>query len=148
MTAETAAVSGLHIVRTVAAPPDRVFHAWTDPAALAAWFWPRPAWASTYEVDLRVGGRYRFATTGLPEGENFAVRGVFRVVQPPELLVYTWYWDGDPGESLVTVRFLDRNGATELVLDHEELASEERAVAFREGWESVIERLVEQFSRG
>jgi uncharacterized protein YndB with AHSA1/START domain len=148
MTTETAAAPGLHLVRTVATPPEQAFRAWIDPDLLAVWWWPKAAWATTYEIDPRVGGRYRFATTGLPDDDNFAVSGEFREVRPPDLLAYTWHWEGEPSESVVTVRFVDHSGATEIVLDHDRMASDEEADRFRQGWESVLARLVELLSPG
>ena len=49
----------IHAQRRFAAPPERVFHAWTEPEALKRWWCP-PGWtAADIEVDLRVGGAYR-----------------------------------------------------------------------------------------
>ena len=51
----------LLIERTLDAPPDRVFDAFTDPDQLKQWWWPNGFSCPAAEVDLRVGGRYRLA---------------------------------------------------------------------------------------
>ena len=53
----------LMLQRDLDAPPERVWRALTDPAALAAWFWP-PRLDPAAEVDLAVGGGYRIAGPG------------------------------------------------------------------------------------
>ena len=45
----------LTMERTLAAPPERVFRAWTEPVELARWFAPNPELPTEAEVDLRVG---------------------------------------------------------------------------------------------
>jgi uncharacterized protein YndB with AHSA1/START domain len=53
----------LELRRTLKVPADRVWRALTDPAALAAWFWPE-RFGTTVAIDLRVGGRYRIDDVG------------------------------------------------------------------------------------
>jgi uncharacterized protein YndB with AHSA1/START domain len=67
------------------------------------------------EVDLRVGGRYRYEWNG-PDGELMAVGGEFREVDPPSRLVTTELFDEDwtGGETLVTADFIDQAGQTRL----------------------------------
>ncbi len=57
------------IIRTIDAPRERVFQAWTDPTHLLRWWAAEPGWATPIaEVDLRVGGRYRLGMQN-PEQE-------------------------------------------------------------------------------
>ena len=51
----------LVIERTLHAPPERVFAAFTDPEQLTKWWWPHGFTCPAAEVDLRVGGTYRLA---------------------------------------------------------------------------------------
>ena len=67
-----------------------------------------------------------------------------RQVRPPERLVYTWAWEGpspEPNETVVTVEFHDREGATEVVLMHEGFSSEESRGAHEHGWHAVLDNL-------
>lgn len=79
----------LQIKRTFAAPREKVFQAWTDPAALKRWFGPSDDFSTPVaEVDLRVGGRYRIHMKS-PDGQPHTVHGVYREVTPPAKLVFT-----------------------------------------------------------
>lgn len=74
----------------IAAPPERVFQAITDPRQLVQW-WGQPGLYRTthLEADLRPGGRWRTAGVGA-DGKPFQVEGEYREVDPPRLLVHTW----------------------------------------------------------
>ena len=80
----------------------------------------RGKWLATGPMDLRVGGAYRVHMRK-PDGTETRLVGVYREVDPPKKLVYTWAWETSPemGETLVTVEFLERGRATEVVLKHE-----------------------------
>lgn len=74
----------------IAAPPERVFQAITDPRQLVQW-WGQPGLYRTthLEADLRPGGHWRTAGVGA-DGKPFQVEGEYREVDPPRLLVHTW----------------------------------------------------------
>lgn len=137
----------LQLTRTFAAPRAEVFRAWTEPAALTRWFGP-PGYATrSAEVDLRVGGRYRFAMRELPDGGLFYLSGTYGEVRPPEKLIYTWNWEGQPelGETLVTVTFRDLGRSTEVVVTHERFPAAEVRDKHREGWSGSLDRLAGTF---
>ena len=104
------------------APPRRVFEAWTRPESLKLW-WCLAGWhPAEIAVDLRVGGRYRFAMQRESGAHVLTVHGRFLEIRPPEKLVYTWRWDGafpDMPETRVTVEFRAVAGGTELALRQE-----------------------------
>ena len=133
----------LHLTRTFPAPREKVFRAWTDPEELKKWWGPEGYETPTAEVDLRVGGAYRFGMQKSPDGDIFYLRGTYREVRPPERLVYTWRWEAEPelGETLVTVEFLARGGSTEVVLTHELFPSKEARDGHSRGWNSSLDRL-------
>jgi uncharacterized protein YndB with AHSA1/START domain len=137
MTTPTAPLT-LTLERRLEAPPERLFRAWTDPGELARWFAPDPEFAIEVEVDLKVGGAYRVAM-----GPH-VVRGVYREVDPPRRLVFTWRWDtaASSPEMLVTVTFeaIDPSG-TQLVLQHDLLPSEDERTMHDQGWRAILERL-------
>lgn len=137
----------LRLERTFAATPEEVFDAWTEPEVLTRWWAARPTWTSPgCEVDLRVGGRYVLRMRDDETGEVHAVGGVYREVDRPRRLVYTWAWEGAEGlhpghESLVTVEFVPSGGGTTVVLEHAGLASEESRVRHRTGWSGTFDNL-------
>jgi uncharacterized protein YndB with AHSA1/START domain len=106
----------LRMKRVVRAPASAVFRACTEPEELAKWWGPRGFTTSAIEIDLRVGGRYRFAMQP-PEGDLFHLTGEFREVDPPSRLVYTFLWeppDPDDRETVVTLSFRDLDGSTQV----------------------------------
>jgi uncharacterized protein YndB with AHSA1/START domain len=138
----------LELSWTLAAPPERVFGALTDPAALAEWW--GPSGFTTPEIDLHlfVGGHYRLGMQP-PEGELFHLAGEFIEISPPSRLSYTFQWEEpDPDDRETVVRLsLDAVGeATRLSLSQGEFTTAARLDLHRSGWaESVMKlrRLIE-----
>ena len=126
------------------APRERVFKAWTDPEVLKQWWCPSGWAAAEIDVDLRVGGAYRIGMRRLAGGAPVYVDGVFLDVLVPERLVYTWHWknafEGMP-ETCVTVRFVETDGATDVVLAHETLPEIGTCLRHWNGWIAAWERI-------
>ncbi|MGH7539009.1 MAG: SRPBCC family protein [Gemmatimonadales bacterium] len=131
----------LRLARTIAAPRETVFRAWTDPKALRHWAAPGDGTAPLAEVDLRVGGRYRIHIQA-PDDTVHKVTGVYQAVDPQRRLVYTWFWETGPeqGDTLVTVEFHERGGATE-VIQLERFPSAAVRDGHEEGWTSCLRKL-------
>lgn len=132
----------LRVERRFQTAPERLFHAWTTAEALNQWASPDAAPAAT-EVDLRVGRRYRISMTA-PDGTVRHVSGVYREIDPPRRLVYTWRWEQIPNfpETVVTVEFRARaDGGTDLVLLHEGLPEGELARRHESGWNGSLAKL-------
>ena len=103
----------IELTREFDAPRALVFDAFTRPELLKRWHGARGWNLSTCEIDLRVGGVWRFVSVG-PGGELMAHGGVYLEVTAPERLVYTesfdeaWY----AGEALVRTVLAERAGRT------------------------------------
>jgi len=97
------------------APSRLVFDAFTKPDLLKRWFGARGWGLVVCEVDLRVGGAWRFVSRG-PGGTDMGHGGVYRVILPPDRLVCTELFDDQsyPGESLITHEFVEWHGKTTL----------------------------------
>jgi uncharacterized protein YndB with AHSA1/START domain len=133
----------LRLSRVVAAPPPRVFAALTQPADLARWWGPRGFTTPEIELDLRVGGRYRF-TMQPPEGDRFHLSGEFFELEPPSRLAYTFRWDEptpDDRETAVTVTLDAVDDATELTVRQGDSATEERLELHEGGWTDSLDKL-------
>lgn len=133
----------LRLERKFDASPERVFNAWTNPAAVAKWFGPTPEHhATATALDARVGGHYRIEIrhTG---GNVHVAYGTYREVTPPKKIVMTWAWENNTAlpESLVTVEFTPSGGGTQLVLTHELLPTEEAREAHKKGWTGCFEKM-------
>lgn len=137
----------LTIVRHFAAGPERVFAAWTEPAALKSWFGPSDAMTiEVAETDVRVGGRYRIHMQA-PDGEMHRVGGTYREVEPGRRLVFTWAWESTPErESIVTVELEPSGNGTRLTLTHEQFFDEAARDRHQQGWNGTLDRLARQLS--
>jgi uncharacterized protein YndB with AHSA1/START domain len=102
------------MTRVFDAPRSLVFDAWTKPELLKRWLGVRNGWSfAVCEVDLRVGGAYRFVWRGPDRGE-MGMGGVYREIVAPERLVSTEKFDDPwyPGEALDTIVLVEENGKT------------------------------------
>lgn len=133
----------LTLSNTLEVPQDRVFRALTDPAELAKWWGPHGFTMPQAELDLRVGGNYRFFMQP-PEGELFHLSGDFLEIDPPMRLVYTFRWEeptADDQETVVTLSLRVRGGVTEVSLSQGPFATEGRLELHRRGWTDSFQRL-------
>lgn len=134
----------LQLSRTFPAPRERVFQAWTSAQALKQWFAPGGFKTVLAEVDLRIGGRYRLGLQG-GEAQVFYVSGVYREIEHPSKLVFTWAWEADDGsrqgDTLVTIQFVSHKNETQIVLTHERLPNETSVEQHRGGWTGCFESL-------
>ncbi|MGI9658388.1 MAG: SRPBCC family protein [Gaiellaceae bacterium] len=141
------ATLSLLVGRFVAASPDLVFNAWTQPDLLERWWGPKEISCSEAQVDLRVGGRYRLANRD-PEGAVLWITGIFEAVERPHRLVYTWAHepvDESTEYTRVTVRFEAADGGTEVTLVHELLPSQESKATHAAGWHGCLDGLATLF---
>ena len=135
----------VELSRVIPADRERVFEAWTRPEHLKRWSCPEGAEVEEAEVDLVVGGRYRICMR-VSEDSTVTAQGVYRHIEPPHRLSYTWDWQEEPHrmglETLVTVEFKDLGAATEVILRHEGFPDAENTDGHRVGWQSCLGRLV------
>lgn len=150
MTGTTGSDTSLEFRRVFRAPREKVWSAWTDREQLEQWMCRDvPSQNPRYvALDVRPGGRYVIEIP-LADGK-YVGQGVFRDVQPPEKLVFTWSWTRIPakpgedlgGESLVTVELFDRGaGATEMRFTHTGLDAAKIREETRTGWTGCFEVL-------
>jgi uncharacterized protein YndB with AHSA1/START domain len=106
------------MTRLFDAPRELVFAAFTVPELVQRWLLGPPGWMMPVcEIDLRVGGRYRYLWRNM-EGVEMGASGTFREIRPPDRIVHTenfdepWY----PGESTVTTELTDKGGKTLLTV--------------------------------
>jgi uncharacterized protein YndB with AHSA1/START domain len=106
-------------MRVFAAPRALVWKAYTTPELLKRWLGVHNGWTlDVCQVDLRVGGTYRYVWRG-PGGVEMGMRGTFREVVAPERLVtdekfdQAWY----EGQCIGTVTLVERHGKTTLTMN-------------------------------
>ena len=135
----------LELKPVLPASRERIFRALTEPAELAAWWGPLGYTVPDIDVDLRVGGRYRF-TMEPPDGEPFHLCGEFLEIDEPSRLAYSFRWeepDPDDRTTVVTLSLLEVGQATELSLRQGEFAMEARLALHRDGWTDSFTKLRE-----
>jgi uncharacterized protein YndB with AHSA1/START domain len=102
------------LTRNFDAPRRLVYDCFTKAALLKRWFGPCGCTLTVCEIDLRVGGKWRFLLEG-PGGKRIGMSGVYREIVPPERDVHTETFDDFPGaESLFTGVFTEQHGQTTL----------------------------------
>ncbi|MHA1571806.1 MAG: SRPBCC family protein [Alphaproteobacteria bacterium] len=134
-----------HVFR---APPPRVFAAFTDPKVVAQWFGPKQTHVDVLELDLRIGGRYRF-DMHLANGDIVELAGTYVEISPPERLVFTWGWVGGVTQDTeVSLEFRPHDSGTELLLTHRRLPSPEQRDYHSVGWCGSFECLEDLLQGG
>ncbi len=109
--------STVRVSRAFRAPCALVYRAFTEPALMQRWLLGPPGWTMPVcEMDLRVGGEYRWRWRGIADGKEFGFHGEFREVSPPSKLVHTQFYDpgdvgGDMGDGALITLELTQAGA-------------------------------------
>ena len=127
--------------------PEKVFAAFSDARLVTRWLTPAPEITlSLLQFDFRVGGAYRFAYH-LPDTTTVIVGGVYRSIEPPSLIVFSWIIeppDEHAGiESEVTITITPDGGGTDLHIRHARLARTDAVLRHAEGWRGALDQLVE-----
>lgn len=134
----------LRIERLIAAPPDVLFALWIEPAQLLQWWAPDGYVASVELLDVKPGGRWR-TTMRRPDGGAVATSGVYRIVEPPHRLSFTWAWEAEDGarghESEVVVTFEAAPGGTRLLLMQARFENKDVCGRHVIGWSSALGRI-------
>jgi len=124
---------------SIDAPAEKIFAALTEPDQLTQWWGEEGKYhVEQMEADVRVGGRWR--TTGTSsDGQPFAVEGVYREIDPPRVLVYTWAHDwGDRAQTLVRFDLTERGGSTLVKVTHSGFADSQSRDDHDRGWTVVL----------
>lgn len=125
-----------------------VFAAFVDREAVLDWWAPKGWYTQVVEMDVRIGGTYRFGMRSDDDPSLMYVSGEYLEVDPPNILRFTYVWEGGgAGErwrphgligvrTLVTLEFIDLGATTRVRLRHEGFPTAEGAHLHRGGWSS------------
>ena len=142
-TSSTGTTPVVTVRRHIAAPPEKVFAAWTDEKGMERWMCPAPSERADVSLDVRVGGRFRIDMHG--QGQVHEHEGEYLEVDPPRRLVFTWVSKSTGGrDSRVTVDLAPAGGGTDVVLTHEGLPSADSAQGHETGWTDILRKLEER----
>jgi len=128
------------MTRVFDAPRSLVFEAFTKPELVRQWLLGPEGWSMPVcEIDLRVGGKYRYVWRHV-KGHEMGMGGVFREIVPPERIVSTekfdeaWY----PGEAVGTVVLTEQGGKTTLTQTVQYQSREAREAVLKSPMESGV----------
>jgi uncharacterized protein YndB with AHSA1/START domain len=104
------------ITREFEAPRHLVYEAWTTPELVRRWWNAKRGEVTVAEIDLRVGGRWRYVMVA-EGGFEVAFHGEFREIVPNERIVSTEVYEGFPeGEAVNTLTLTEADGRTTLTI--------------------------------
>lgn len=134
------------ITRVVDAPRGMVFDAHTKPELVKRWLSGLPGWTlPVCEIDLRVGGKYRYEWRG-PQGESMGMGGTFTEIVRPSRIVATQLFDQDwtGGETIVSTEIVEQNGKSTITTTVRYSSRAARDAAIQTGMTSGMEMSYER----
>ena len=129
--------------RVLKSTPDRVYRAFTTPAALAKWLPPHGFVGTVHEMDARVGGRYRMSFTNFTTGASHAFGGEYLELVPGERLRYTDAFEDPklPGRMETMVSLRQVLGGVDVKIRQEGIPAAIPAEMCYLGWQESLELL-------
>ena len=126
----------MQVRRRIPASREVVYEAWIDPEGLREWMCPGDVISAEAVLDVRVDGSFRITMRSKARVHEHV--GIYRIVEPPEKLSFTWSGMDNPNEiTLVTVEFVDQGDACELVITHERFTKTDVAQRYEMGWGTI-----------
>ena len=131
------------IHRVLTASPEKVFRAFIQPAAYAAWLPPNGFVAEVQQMDAHVGGRYKMSFTNFSTGSIQSFGGKYIEVEPNKFLKYEDMFDDPnlPGTMITTVSIKKVSVGTELTITQEGIPAAIPVEACYLGWQESLEKL-------
>jgi uncharacterized protein YndB with AHSA1/START domain len=135
------------ITREFDAPRHLVYRAWTTPELVRRWWSGQRGEVISAEIDLRVGGKWRWVMVA-HGGFEVAFHGLYREIVPDERIVTTEVFEGMPeGEALNTLTFTEEDGRTTLTLLVEHSSREHRDAHVSSGMEAGMQESMDALER-
>ena len=129
--------------RVLTAPPEKVFRAFTDPLAMAAWIPPYGFLCTVHEMNAEAEGTYRMSFTNFSTGKSQSFGGKYLEIKPNEFLKYTDKFDDPnlPGEMITTVWLKKVMVGTEVKITQEGIPDMIPAEMCYLGWQESLDKL-------
>ena len=130
--------------RVLKASPEKVFRAFTDPLAMAAWLPPYGFLCTVHHMEVRVGGGYKMSFTNFTTGSSHSFGGTYVELKPNEFLKYNDRFDDPnlPGEMTTSVWLKKVSVGTELTVKQEGIPEAIPAEACYLGWQDSLDKLM------
>jgi uncharacterized protein YndB with AHSA1/START domain len=132
--------NSVRLHRVLVCPPERVFRAFTDPAAMAKWLPPHGFTGTVHQMDAKVGGSWRMSFTSLGNGHTHSFGGKYVEFVPGKKLRYTSAFDDPnlPGEMMTTVTLEAVSCGTEMNVVQEGIPAVIPAEQCYVGWQQSL----------
>jgi uncharacterized protein YndB with AHSA1/START domain len=135
------------VTRTFDAPTHLVYRAYTTPELIERWWSGERGEVTSVEVDLRVGGAWRYVMVA-NEGFEVAFHGEYREVVPNERIVTTEVYEGAPDDYAVeTITFDEADGRTTLTTLMQLHSREARDAILESGMEGGMQEAFDKLER-
>lgn len=137
----------IELERTIKAPIDKVWAAWTQADMLGKWFAPGDMGVEVHSCEVKIGGQYEITMVG-DDGRHTAT-GTYTAIDEPKRLAMTWNWTGEgamPNDTDLEITLEPVDGGTRLVLLHTRLPNQDAADHHTEGWVGCLANLEKLFS--
>ena len=127
------------ITREFDAPKHLVYRAWTTPDLVRRWWNANRGEVTVAEIDLRVGGRWRYVMV-TEDGLEVGFHGEYREIVPNERIVSTEVYEGFPeGEAVDTLTLTETDGRTRLTILVQHTSKEHRDAHVNSGMEAGLQ---------
>jgi uncharacterized protein YndB with AHSA1/START domain len=131
------------ITREFDAPKHLVYKAWTTPELVRRWWSGCRGEVTVAEIDLRVGGTWRYVMVA-DGGFEVAFHGEYREIVPNKRIVSTEVYEGFPeGEALDTLTFTEVDGRTTLTILVQHSSKEHRDAHINSGMEAGMQEAMD-----
>ncbi|MFG6687114.1 SRPBCC family protein [Mariniflexile sp. HNIBRBA6329] len=132
----------LHRILKVA--PEKVFRAFSNPAACASWFPPYGFFCTVHHMDFKIGGSYKMSFTNFTTENSHTFGGSFLDIKPNELIKHTDRFDDPnlPGEMTTTIWFKKVICGAELKILQEGIPDAIPAEMCYLGWQESLDKLI------
>jgi uncharacterized protein YndB with AHSA1/START domain len=135
----------IRLHRVLRAPPERVYHALLDPAAMCKWLPPQGFTGTVHSSDPRPGGSYRMSFTNFTTGKTHSFGGTYVELTPHERIRYTDTFDDPdlPGQMGVTITLRKASCGTDLSIVQEGVPAIIPPEMCYLGWQQSLNQLAE-----
>jgi uncharacterized protein YndB with AHSA1/START domain len=135
----------IRLHRVLKAPPERVYRAFLDPAAMCKWLPPNGFTGQVHHLEAKVGGTYKMSFTNFSTGSSQSFGGEYLELTPNERIRHTDKFDDPnlPGEMTTTITFKQVFCGTELNIVQEGVPSVIPAEACYLGWQESLRLLTQ-----
>lgn len=135
----------VNLHRVLRAPVERVFRAFSDPQAKAAWLPPFGFVCEVHSFDFKVGGTYRMSFKNFTNEQKHSWGGTFKTIKPNELIIFSDKFDDPnlPGEMTATISFKKVMVGTELTIKQEGIPAMIPTEMCYLGWQESLIKLAQ-----